>query len=75
MAFSNTKTALAHSISLRDDAALRPAARIACSFTLPMVLERAVGADPGRDAVLAAISAATSRAPAAPARIPAHPSA
>ena len=28
---------------------------IACSFTLPMVLERAVGADPGRDAVLAQI--------------------
>ena len=28
---------------------------IACSFTLPMVLGRAIGVDPGRDAVLAAV--------------------
>jgi alcohol dehydrogenase class IV len=28
---------------------------IACSFSLPMVLERAVGADPARDAVLAMV--------------------
>jgi alcohol dehydrogenase class IV len=28
---------------------------IACSFTLPMVLERARGADPDRDAVLAQV--------------------
>lgn len=28
---------------------------IACSFTLPLVLKRALGVDPGRDAVLARI--------------------
>jgi alcohol dehydrogenase class IV len=28
---------------------------IACSFTLGMVLQRALGADPGRDAVLARV--------------------
>jgi phosphonate metabolism-associated iron-containing alcohol dehydrogenase len=55
LAFSNTKTALAHSISY--DMTLRHGLPhgIACSFTLPMVLERARGADPGRDAVLAAV--------------------
>lgn len=55
LAFSNTKTALAHSISY--DMTMRHGLPhgIACSFTLPMVLKRAVGADPGRDAVLAKI--------------------
>jgi alcohol dehydrogenase class IV len=55
LAFSNTKTALAHSISY--DMTLRHGLPhgIACSFTLPMVLERALGADPGRDAVLAQV--------------------
>lgn len=55
LAFSNTKTALAHSISY--DMTLRHGLPhgIACSFTLPLVLARALGADAGRDAVLARI--------------------
>ena len=55
MAFSNTKTALAHSISYEMTLRFGLPHGIACSFTLPMVLERAAGADPARDAVLAAI--------------------
>jgi phosphonate metabolism-associated iron-containing alcohol dehydrogenase len=55
MAFSNTKTALAHSISYEMTLRFGLPHGIACSFTLPMVLERAAGADPGRDAVLAQI--------------------
>jgi phosphonate metabolism-associated iron-containing alcohol dehydrogenase len=53
MAFSNTKTALAHSISYEMTLRFGLAHGIACSFTLPMVLRRAVGVDPDRDAVLA----------------------
>jgi phosphonate metabolism-associated iron-containing alcohol dehydrogenase len=55
LAFSNTKTALAHSISY--DMTLRHGLPhgIACSFTLPLVLGRALGADAGRDAVLGRI--------------------
>lgn len=55
LAFSNTRTALAHSISY--DMTLRHGLPhgIACSFTLPMVLGRALGLDAGRDAVLAHI--------------------
>jgi alcohol dehydrogenase class IV len=61
MAFSNTKTALAHSISY--DMTLRHGLPhgIARSFTLPMVLERAIGADPLRDAVLEQVFAARLR--------------
>jgi len=55
MAFSNTKTALAHSISYEMTLRFGLPHGIACSFTLPMVLERALGRDPDRDAVLAAI--------------------
>jgi hypothetical protein len=55
LAFSNTKTALAHSISYEMTLRFGLPHGIACSFTLPMVLERARGADPGRDAVLAAV--------------------
>ena len=55
MAFSNTKTALAHSISYEMTLRFGLPHGIACSFTLPMVLERAAGADPGRDAVLAQV--------------------
>ncbi|MEP6997031.1 MAG: iron-containing alcohol dehydrogenase PsrA [Betaproteobacteria bacterium] len=65
LAFSNTKTALAHSISY--DMTLKHGLPhgIACSFTLPMVLGRALGADAGRDAVLARIfDGALSGAPA-----------
>ena len=66
LAFSNTKTALAHSISY--DMTLRHGLPhgIACSFTLPLVLARALGADAGRDAVLARIfDGALADAPAA----------
>jgi hypothetical protein len=55
MAFSNTKTALAHSISYEMTLRFGLPHGIACSFTLPMVLERASGIDPGRDTVLAAV--------------------
>ena len=55
LAFSNTKTALAHSISYDMTLLHGLPHGIACSFTLPMVLERALGASPGRDAVLARI--------------------
>jgi phosphonate metabolism-associated iron-containing alcohol dehydrogenase len=55
LAFSNTKTALAHSISYDMTLHHGLPHGIACSFTLPMVLERALGADAGRDAVLARI--------------------
>jgi len=55
MAFSNTKTALAHSISY--DVTIRHGIPhgIACSFTLPAVLRMATGRRPDRDAVLAQI--------------------
>lgn len=52
LAFSNTKTALAHSISYDMTMHHGLPHGIACSFTLPMVLERALGADRDRDAVL-----------------------
>ena len=55
LAFSNTRTALAHSISY--DMTMRHGLPhgIACSFTLPTVLQRALGIDPARDAVLARV--------------------
>ncbi len=55
LAFSNTMTALAHSISYDMTLNHGLPHGIACSFTLPMVLRRAVGVDAGRDAVLAQI--------------------
>jgi phosphonate metabolism-associated iron-containing alcohol dehydrogenase len=55
LAFSNTKTALAHSISYEMTLRFGLPHGIACSFTLPMVLERARGRDAERDAVLAAV--------------------
>jgi len=55
LAFSNTKTALAHSISYEMTLRFGLPHGIACSFTLPMVLGRALGIDPARDAVLAQI--------------------
>ena len=55
LAFSNTKTALAHSISYEMTLRFGLPHGIACSFTLPMVLERAVGKVAGRDAVLAQV--------------------
>jgi alcohol dehydrogenase class IV len=52
LAFSNTRTALAHSISYDMTMQHGLPHGIACSFTLPLVLRRALGADPRRDAVL-----------------------
>lgn len=52
MAFSNTKTALAHSISYEMTLRYGIPHGIACSFSLPMVLQRAIGQNAGRDAVL-----------------------
>lgn len=55
LAFSNTRTALAHSISYDMTMHHGLPHGIACSFTLPLVLQRALGADAGRDAVLARV--------------------
>lgn len=55
LAFSNTKTALAHSISYEMTLRYGLPHGIACSFTLPMVLERAMGHSAERDRVLAQI--------------------
>lgn len=55
LAFSNTKTALAHSISYDMTLHHGLPHGLACSFTLPMVLRRALHADAARDAVLARI--------------------
>ena len=55
LAFSNTKTALAHSISYDMTLHHGLPHGLACSFTLPMVLRRALHADPARDGVLARI--------------------
>jgi phosphonate metabolism-associated iron-containing alcohol dehydrogenase len=52
MAFSNTRTALAHSISYEMTLRYGLPHGIACSFPLPLVLQRAVGRDARRDAVL-----------------------
>lgn len=55
LAFSNTRTALAHSISYEMTLRHGLPHGLACSFTLPLVWRLAAGADPARDAVLARI--------------------
>ncbi|MET1115198.1 MAG: iron-containing alcohol dehydrogenase PsrA [Comamonas sp.] len=64
LAFSNTKTALAHSLSY--DITLRHGVPhgIACSFSLPLVLEMAWGVDAAVDAALLSIFAAATPAAA-----------
>ncbi|MES2102915.1 MAG: iron-containing alcohol dehydrogenase PsrA [Pseudomonadota bacterium] len=52
LAFSNTKTALAHSISYEMTLRYGLPHGIACSFTLPLVLGMAWGEHPDRDAAL-----------------------
>ena len=64
LAFSNTRTALAHSISYELTLAHGVPHGIACSFSLPLVLARAIGVDSDRDAVLAKVfSGSLERAP------------
>jgi phosphonate metabolism-associated iron-containing alcohol dehydrogenase len=53
MAFSNTRTALAHSISYEMTLRHGLPHGIACAFPLPQVLAWAIGRDAQRDAVLA----------------------
>jgi phosphonate metabolism-associated iron-containing alcohol dehydrogenase len=55
LAFSNTRTALAHSISYEMTLRHGLPHGLACSFTLPMVWRMAAGADAGRDQVLARV--------------------
>lgn len=52
LAFSNTETALAHSISYDLTMAHSVKHGLACSFSLPRVLRMAYGHDPGRDALI-----------------------
>jgi phosphonate metabolism-associated iron-containing alcohol dehydrogenase len=52
LAFSNTRTALAHSISYEMTLRHGLPHGLACSFTLPLVWRLSAGADPARDAVL-----------------------
>ena len=55
LAFSNTKTALAHSLSYDITLQHGVPHGIACSFSLPLVLEMALGADAVTDAALLSI--------------------
>jgi phosphonate metabolism-associated iron-containing alcohol dehydrogenase len=55
LAFSNTKTALAHSISYEMTLNYGLPHGIACSFTLPMVFSKAIGNNSERDHVLGQI--------------------
>jgi len=52
LAFSNTKTALAHSLSYPVTLRYGVAHGIACSFSLPMVMGGAIGASPACDQAL-----------------------
>ena len=64
LAFSNTRTALAHSISYEMTLRHGLPHGIACSFTLPLVLARAIGRRRDRDEVLArAFDVPLARAP------------
>lgn len=64
LAFSNTRTALAHNISYPITLAHNVPHGIACSFCLPEVLTAALGADPACDEALLAIFGNLADAPA-----------
>ena len=55
LAFSNTRTALAHSVSYEMTLRYGLPHGLACSFTLPLVWQLAQGTDAARDAVLASV--------------------
>lgn len=55
LAFSNTRTALAHSLSYHLTLHHGVPHGIACSFSLPMVMRAVIGCDPACDAALQAI--------------------
>ena len=55
LAFSNTKTAIAHSMSYPVTLRFGTVHGIACSFTLPMVMRSVIGLDADCDAALARI--------------------
>lgn len=63
LAFSNTRTALAHNISYAITLGHGCAHGIACSFCLPAVMQAALGIDPACDAALATIFGDTAGAP------------
>jgi phosphonate metabolism-associated iron-containing alcohol dehydrogenase len=63
LAFSNTRTALAHSISYEMTLRHGLPHGLACSFTLPLVWRLAAGADAERDAVLGRVFGADVAAP------------
>jgi phosphonate metabolism-associated iron-containing alcohol dehydrogenase len=81
LAFSNTQTALAHSISYPITLGHGVAHGIACSFCLPEVMSAGVGADGVCDAVLADMFGDLAQAPQVLRRfldslgVPAHPQA
>ena len=64
LAFSNTRTALAHSMSYPMTLRFGLPHGIACSFTLPLVASLAIGRDAERDAVLAEALGPLAAAPA-----------
>lgn len=63
LAFSNTRTALAHNISYPITLGRQIPHGIACSFCLPEVMAAAIGADTACDAALDAIFGDLARAP------------
>ncbi len=52
LAFSNTRTALAHALSYDITLSLGTPHGIACSFSLPRIMQLAAGRDPALDALL-----------------------
>ncbi|WP_414448942.1 iron-containing alcohol dehydrogenase PsrA [Burkholderia sp. 22PA0099] len=64
LAFSNTRTALAHNISYAITLRHGVAHGLACSFCLPAVMRSALGADPACDRALAEVFGTLDGAPA-----------